>query len=427
MDKDPKNTPEYQDLLLKYKKALRYIRQKTNRMLEVMGTLPILADDTDDEALMALDPLGILTESFSLVLENLRQTNHRLNEAYGEIETIFNSTPAGIMIIDVETRTIVNANPAAEEILGLSKELLIGKGCCDFFCTAKNKCPVLDLNETVDRRESFMFDAKGNKRTVIKSVRGITQHNRRLLVESFIDITESKRMLEELIRNQRLESLGMLAGGIAHDFNNSLTAILGNISLALAMLPPDNPAALRLQKAESAIEKAKAMAQQILTFAKGGSPVFKRLSIGQILSESVRSALSDNDINLIVDIAKDLPEVMADEVQMRQVFQNLTINACEAMPKGGSLIVEASHSLNFKNLGDPKSYVVITFRDTGHGIPREVIEHIFDPFFTTKQTGSGLGLAIVHSIIKRHGGHIFVESPETGGTTFTILIPIKAE
>ncbi len=425
MVKDTINTEDYQSLLLKYKLALRYIRQKTNRMLEVMGTLPILADDTDDEALMELDPLGIVTESFSLVLENLRQTNQRLNEAFGEIETIFNSTPAGIMLIDVETRTIVNANPAAEEILGLSKDLLIGKGCCEFFCTAQNNCPVIDLNQTVDRMERVMFDAKGNKKTVIKSVKGITQNNRQLLVESFIDITDNKRMLEELVRNQRLDSLGMLAGGIAHDFNNSLTAILGNVSLALAMLPPESPVAVRLQKAESAIEKAKAMAQQILTFAKGGSPILKSLSIGPILNDSVRLAASGKDVSIKIDIAEDLPEVMADEVQLRQVFQNLTINACEAMPQGGSLSIEASHSMNFSRNGDPKDYVVITFKDTGHGIPKEVIDHIFDPFFTTKQTGSGLGLAIVHSIIKRHRGHIFAESPETGGTIFTILLPIK--
>lgn len=424
---DIKTSAEYQDLLLKYKLAIRYIRTKTNQLLDVLGTIPLLADDISDSDLIQIDPIGIVSDTFASVLENLREKNLSLNSALSEIEAILNATPAGIIIIDASSRLIVNANPSAAEIIGLPLAEIVGRGCCEFFCTAnKQSCPVIDEKNEINKTERAMLDAKGNLRTILKSVKEVSINDRTFLIESFIDITENKLLQTELIKSQRIESLSLLAGGIAHDLNNSLMAILGNISMAKHMVADNARAFDRLTKAESAVQKAQALSTQLLTFAKGGAPVLRKASIADILSDTVKFASSGKNMKVILEIEPNLPLLKIDEVQISQVFQNLTINASEAMPQGGTLTVTAKliEDADFPQR-DPKikQHVKIVFKDTGIGIKPEIIDRIFDPFFTTKQTGSGLGLATTYSIIKKHNAHIFVSSSESG-TEFTIYLPV---
>jgi two-component system, cell cycle sensor histidine kinase and response regulator CckA len=240
------------------------------------------------------------------------------------------------------------------------------------------------------------------------------------------DITARRKIEEERQKSQRLESIGLLAGGIAHDFNNILTAILGNITLAKMFLPAEDKAAGRLALAEQASIRARSLAQQLLTFAKGGAPIKEIISVPRLIEESAALALRGSMIKGQHLFPVDLWPVEADEGQLLQAINNLTINAVQAMPGGGILEFSATNEiLELENeIGLPEGkYVRIDIKDQGSGIVKEDQQKIFDPYFTTKETGSGLGLTISFSIIKRHGGTITVSSTPGKGTTFTLFLP----
>ncbi|MHB8121927.1 MAG: PAS domain S-box protein [Desulfuromonadaceae bacterium] len=239
------------------------------------------------------------------------------------------------------------------------------------------------------------------------------------------DITEQRMMQEELLKNQKLESLSVLAGGIAHDFNNILTGIMGNISFARMSLATPDKALRLLENAEKASLRAASLASQLLTFAKGGKPIKKRVSIGAILEESLSLSLRGANVKGLLEIPAPLHAVEADEGQLSQVFNNLIINALQAMPGGGTLTIRGENMTigdQDKALLPPGDYVKLTFTDQGCGIPEEDQKKIFDPYFTTKSEGSGLGLASTHSIISKHDGRIDVHSVVGKGTTFTLYL-----
>ncbi|MBL7180241.1 MAG: PAS domain S-box protein [Desulfobacterales bacterium] len=244
------------------------------------------------------------------------------------------------------------------------------------------------------------------------------------------DITERKKMEEELLRAQKLESVGLLAGGIAHNFNNILTTILGNVSLAKIQVTPEGEIFEMLSEAETASLRARTLTRQLLTFAKGGAPVKETASIKEILKESPSFVLRGSKSRCEFSIAEDLWPAEIDVGQMSQVINNIVINANQAMPEGGiiqvaaeNLIIEDRHGLPVK----PGRYIKISITDQGVGIAEKHLLNIFDPYFTTKQEGSGLGLATTYSIIKKHDGHITVESQLGAGTTFHIHLPASDE
>jgi PAS domain S-box-containing protein len=245
-----------------------------------------------------------------------------------------------------------------------------------------------------------------------------------------VDLTEKKRLEDELIKAQKLDSIGTLAGGLAHDYNNLLTAILGNIDLAKMHISQSHKAYHLLMEAQKATMRARDLTLQLITFSKGGYPLGKIMSIHGLLAQSVGLALSGTDTKPQWRMADDLPEVKIDENQIRQVIHNIVINAHEAMPQGGILTIEADKDV----LGPDNPlvlaegvYVRLAFYDQGCGISPENLPKVFDPYFSTKDRGSarglGLGLSICYSIIKRHGGHIMVNSLVGKGTTVTLYIP----
>ncbi len=244
-----------------------------------------------------------------------------------------------------------------------------------------------------------------------------------------LDITERKRMEEELVKAQKLESVSILAGGLAHDFNNILTAILGNISLA-KMYDDLEKKNSRLTDAERACMQAKDLTQQLLTFSKGGAPIKKVTSMVKLLKDSAIFALKGSNVNCEFSVPDDLWPAEVDQGQMNQVLSNIIINADQAMPDGGTIticgensIIESEHGLPLQ----PGPYVEISIADQGTGVPEEHLQRISDPYFTTKQTGSGLGLAVAYSIARKHNGHIAVESLVAAGTTFHIYLPASPE
>lgn len=243
------------------------------------------------------------------------------------------------------------------------------------------------------------------------------------------NISERKQAERELIKKRKLESLGLLAGGIAHDFNNLLTAILGNISLAKMEADPEKDIFESLVCAEKASMMAKDLSMQLLTFSKGGVPIRKTASIEEIIRDSARFALKGSNVKCDISVENKLSPVEIDVGQINQVLNNLIINASQAMPDGGiiSIVCESVSVSKRDKLHLKKGkYIRIKISDTGFGISKEVLEKIFDPYFTTKNTGSGLGLSITYSIVKKHDGHIDVESKSGVGTVFTIYFPVSS-
>jgi PAS domain S-box-containing protein len=279
-----------------------------------------------------------------------------------------------------------------------------------------------DITQRRSAEEEIKRVNQNLENLVSEGSRELKQTNKRLRAE----IEERKWVEEELIKAQKLESLGILAGGIAHDFNNMLTTILGNLSLAMLDVDRAAPVHRSLETAETAALRAQNLTKQLLTFAKGGSPVKQTVAIGELVRESVAFALRGSRVKYDVSLQDGLWLVEADEDQLVQVMHNLVINADHAMPQGGTISVRCENC----KLKDNEAlsvaagkYVRIVVRDTGMGIPKDHLLKIFDPYFTTKQKGSGLGLATVYSVIQKHGGRIFAESKLGDGATFTILLP----
>ena len=209
---------------------------------------------------------------------------------------------------------------------------------------------------------------------------------------------QRKRMEKELQKMQKLESIGVLAGGIAHDFNNFLTAIVGNISLGKMYEQSGQKASAILTEAEKACRQARQLTQQLLTFSKGGGPIKKFLCLAAFLKDTATFALSGSNVRCRLCLPEDLWWAEIDEGQMGQVINNLMINANQAMPEGGLILLSAENAIVSEKdaLPLPKGkYIKISIKDQGIGIQEGLLPKIFDPFFTTKQKGRGLGLAIV--------------------------------
>jgi PAS domain S-box-containing protein len=233
-----------------------------------------------------------------------------------------------------------------------------------------------------------------------------------------IDVTDRRRLEEEALRSQKLDSLGLLAGGLAHDFNNFLSAVLSNVSLARHHTSADERTQEWLEEAERACQRAAGLTEQLLTFAKGGAPSLRVLALGPLIEEAVGFGLRGSNVAADLSLPADLPLVEGDEGQLAQVIHNLVINAVQAMPRGGTLRVRAeADGLDVR----------VCFQDEGAGIPPAEREAVFLPYYSTKPTGRGLGLSAAHSIVSRHGGALVVEGAASGGACFVIELPAAAE
>lgn len=240
------------------------------------------------------------------------------------------------------------------------------------------------------------------------------------------DITEKKRTEQEILKAQKLESLGVLAGGIAHDFNNLLTGILGNVSMVQTNSDLDFIASERLQEACKAVGRAQNLTQQLLTFSKGGAPIKTSASVAELLRDSTRFVLRGSNVRCQFSLPSDLWPVEMDAGQISQVIENLTINSVQAMPQGGTVFVHARNTHVRAGGGLPLKegkYVRVSIADQGSGIPKKDLPRIFDPYFTTKEKGTGLGLATSYSIVKRHGGLLAVRSRLGVGTIVSFFLP----
>ncbi len=345
-------------------------------------------------------------------------------------------TAANLIISADDKGVIVDCNAKIFNFLGYTKDEIIGQPISGIIHEDDRGKAETTLREIIGRGSSYNTEFRFVRKdgnlinvnincSVLHDIKG-NFHRIICLIE---DVTERRKMEEELIKKEKLESLGILAGGIAHDFNNILTAILANVSLALVDTEPEGPLYASLFEAQKAISRAHDLTQQLLTFSKGGVPVKRPVIIANIIREAVGFALTGSKTRCEFDIPDDLYMVEADPGQMSQVFHNLIINADQAMPQGGIIRVQANNTVidkdNVLSL-KPGKWVRIKITDQGVGIAEKNLKKVFDPFFTTKQEGSGLGLSSTYSIVKRHDGYIEVESRIDSGTTFTIYLPATA-
>ena len=368
-------------------------------------------------------------------LEKLvRERTKQLSESEDRYRILFNRANDAVfvyyLITDVVPGQFVEANDTACQMLGYSREELLQLSILNIN-SPERLGNVLSTNEKLRTDEQVIFETvcmtKAGRRIPVEISAHLFDFKGQPTVLSIVrDITERKRIEEELQKSQKLESLGILAGGIAHDFNNLLTAIMANLSLAKIYAQSINTALAVLTSAEKVCQQAKMLTQQLVIFSRGGEPIKKAISISKLLREAVPLALSSSKTRYELSFPDNLWWAEADEGQMNQVINNLMINADQAMPEGGlievcaeNVIVGAKDGLSLK----ADKCIKISVKDQGVGIPEEYLPKIFDPYYTTKPEGNGLGLAVTYSIIKKHNGCIKVESKVGAGTTFHIYFP----
>jgi len=345
----------------------------------------------------------------------------------------------GFITTDVEGRVLM-LNNVAEKLTGWEDDTAIGQPLTEIFniCNERTRKPVRNAVERIIEtgsavgmaNHSIIVARDSSERLIETSASPIRDKmNKKIgVVLVFRDVTDKSRADEERRKAEKLESLGVAAGGIAHDFNNLLTGIIGNLSLAMISVDPTDDIAERLGTAKKASIRAQDLAQQLLTFAKGGAPIKKTASIGQLIADTVNFTLTGSNLQKEVVTPENLWPVDIDSGQISQVITNLAQNAEQAMPAGGSIRVRCEN-FNLQNEDStlsslrPGRYVKIVVQDEGIGIPGEYLKKIFDPYFTTKPKGSGLGLATAYSIIKNHDGMITVDSSAGAGSTFCIYLP----
>ncbi len=372
-------------------------------------------------------------------LRALGQALQSLQQSEARFRAIASTAADGIIVIDSRGR-IAYWNHAAEKMFGYAHGEVVGKDMHSLIAKPADHEPYqrgferfiqTGMGPAMGGTLEFMAIRKDETTFPIEvSMSSVELNGARHAVGVLRNISDRKRTENELVKIEKLESLGILAGGIAHDFNNLLTVILGSISLAQLDANPSDPLYQRLSDGTKAVLRARDLTQQLLTFARGGAPVRKTASIRDIVEEACGFSLSGSNVKCTFSFDEGLRPVDVDAGQISQVMHNLVINAAQAMPGGGGIHVSCENTTvdagDMLPLMDGR-YVKISVKDQGVGIPREILSKIFDPYFTTKLKGSGLGLATSYSIVKKHGGYIGVESETGAGSIFHVYLPASLQ
>ena len=322
---------------------------------------------------------------------------------------------------------ILDVNQAARHFYGAaSKQELLSSldGIFDdaAFDVFRDEMTTLAAGHYSFQTEFAVLTLRGEERLVdmIVSIVDTAHHDWSRVIVSFFDITDRKRLEEQFVQSQKMESLGRLAGGIAHDFNNLLTVINGYTDWMLRKMEADNPFRPELREVRNAGQRCAELTQQLLAFSRKQIVRTGPLDLNNLIRESqgVLSRVLGDDIRIVTNLAPDLGILEADPSQMHQVLLNLAVNARDAMPSGGTLTIETSNAAD-----GPE--ILLEIRDTGQGMDETTRRHLFEPFFTTKKgsKNAGLGLAIVFGVVSHGGGRIEVHSQPGAGSAFRIHMP----
>ncbi len=411
------------------------LNQRTRKLLDKGHGAIQSAPSADIRNLL----VELLTHQIELERRNdeLHKEMLKLERGRKKYIELFDLAPVGYLAMG-EKGTILEANPVGAAMLGVEKEGLRGQSftafiagdCKDDFIRFRRR---LVENRRRRTRELKLEKADGNQFYAsldCRAARNKAGDVRRIHVV-FSDVTHRKKKDEERRKEKKLESIGALAGGLAHDYNNLLSAIMGYISLTMYHVRDGHEISEYLNQAEKASRRAKELTRELITFSNGGKPIKKTGSMAEVLRESARYSREGSRVTWDFFTPPEPWPVDFDEDQMKRAVNNIMVNAVESMPDGGSIIARMENreagAGDWRGRPGVEKYVKITIEDHGFGIPEENLFMIFDPYFSTKTRGArkgmGMGLAIAWSIIKKHDGHIRVESRVGVGSTFIIQLP----
>ena len=386
-------------------------------------------------------------KDYNLFLQVIRditeneKCREELEKKEKKLNNITSNVAEGIYTLDLNG-CLTYMNPEAERLLGWEERELLNKKIhniihfkkADGSLCAEEDCLLYKSIKEGKRYYSNeeIFVRKDGTEFPVSLLSSPIINNGQVVgsISIFRDMSISKKFEEEILRIQKLESIAALTKGISHDFNNLLTAIMGYISLSKSELKPEDRIYNYLSIAENACVNAKNLMYQLVVFAKGSDLVKKKIDIRSLLIDTAYLSVSGSNCNIDFSISDDLWLVEIDEAQIKQVINNIIMNACEAMPGGGTISITADNFIKGESDALPLKngkYVRIAIKDQGIGISKDNMKKIFDPYFTTKNLdfnkGVGLGLAVSYAIMKRHDGYIYAESEIGKGSIFYLFIP----
>jgi len=386
------------------------------------------------------------TTHFIAVKEDItarKAVEQSLVESESRYRTLFEGLKDAVFERSAEGR-FMDINPAGVELFGYSsrQEMMALDFASDIYVRSEDLYAfedeiekagfVQDFETIMKRKDGTEITTNATATAVRDSVGNVTGY--RVILR---DMSKLKALERQFIEAQKMEAVGVLAGGVAHDFNNILTAIILYAGGALEKLMESSPdASADIKEVLKSAYRATDLTRQLLIFGRKQRVEFKALNINSVLEGVVKmlGRLVGEDIRLILDLNTDINPIVADKCNIEQVLMNLVVNARDAMPEGGSIVLRTSNVVLEESdaIAMPESslgkFICFSVEDSGEGIDSETTEHIFEPFYTTKDVGkgSGLGLAVVHGIVKSHGGWITVDTARSVGTTFNVYLPVSA-
>ena len=410
---------------------------KLGKRIQLYETVHIRKDGQRIDVSVMISPVKDASEKVVGAAAITRDISDR-KKAEERFYKAFNASPEPITIANLADGRFVDVNESFLHVTGFSREEVIGRTSLElkFWERAgdyRELVEALEERGAVRDMEITFLAKSGERRAGLNSAEVIDIAGQKCILAIFKDITERKALEAKLRQAQKMESVGRLSGGIAHDFNNLLGVIIGYGSVLEERVDVDSDLRKGIQEIKKAGQRAAALTRQLLAFSRQQVLEPKVLSLNTVVADIGKMLLRliGEDIELTTLLQPDLGRVKADQGQIEQVIMNLAVNARDAMPRGGKLIIETQnvdldeHPVGQHSPTVPGRYILLTVTDTGVGMDKETLSHIFEPFFTTKEKdkGTGLGLSVVYGVVKQSGGYIWVDSEPAKGATFKIFLP----
>jgi len=384
------------------------------------------------------DEIAYLGEAINGMLEDLERSQRERHEGRARLQIMMEKMPAVLWTTDTDLR-FTSSMGSGLQTLGVRSVEMIGQSLFDYFGTQDPDYPPIAAHRRALAGETVTYEFEWEKIIFDSHVSPLRDSEGQLLgvIGVAIDVTDRKRLTDQLRQSQKMQAVGELAGGIAHDFNNLLMVMKGHAEILLDHLSETSPFRHNAEQVQNAAERAASLTRQLLAFSRRQVLHPRVIDLNEVVAGMIQmfSRTIGENIEMSFRPAANLGRVKADPTQMEQILLNLVVNARDAMPDGGRLTIETSNvqldaSTSSKHAGmAPGHYVMLVVSDTGSGIDQATQARIFEPFFTTKGPGkgTGLGLATVYGVVKQSGGFIWVYSELNRGTTFKIYLPEVAE